>query len=104
GAKAAHRPRRMPSWNVVAGATVVVVALAAGIPLVLGGGGSSIASIGVNSVGVLDLASHHLTSDVQVGANPTSVAAGAGAVWVADGADNTVHRVDPHSHATQTIA
>ena len=34
---------------------------------------------------------------IRVGANPTGVAAGAGAVWVANAGDQTISRIHPRS-------
>jgi YVTN family beta-propeller protein len=102
--QAARRPARFRSWKWIAAAATVVVAIAVIAPLTLsGGGGATLAGIGANSVGLIDLKTHRLTGQVSVGARPVSIAAGAGAIWVADSGDNTVARIDPTSHAVQMI-
>lgn len=47
-----------------------------------------------NSVAVIDPETSRLVADIPVGTGPTSVAAGDGAVWVANVADQTVVRID----------
>lgn len=42
---------------------------------------------------------NQVVQTIQVGSDPTEVAAGAGAVWVANTGDGTVSRIDPRSGA-----
>src|SRR5205823_9996893 len=103
-ARTATQQRRIRSWKPIAAAVAPLLVIAVVVPLVLsGGGGSSLSSIDANSVGTIDLASHHITGQVAVGGRPVAIASGAGAIWVANAGDNTVDRVDPASHAVQRI-
>ena len=52
----------------------------------------------------VDPASGTLEDRVPVGANPDAIAAGAGAIWVANRADGTVSRIDPKPPAHVTVA
>jgi YVTN family beta-propeller protein len=76
-----------------------VIAAAVAIPLFAfgegGSGGESIEAAAGNSVGFLDPASNRLVDDVGVGATPTDVAVGEGAVWVTNADDRSVSRIDP---------
>ena len=45
----------------------------------------------------------HGRAAIPVGANPTGVAAGAGAVWVANAGEQTISRIDPRSGRATTI-
>ena len=47
-----------------------------------------------NSVALIDPASGAVEADEEVGRGPTAVATGAGSVWVANGLDGTVTRID----------
>ena len=69
-----------------------------------GSGGGPIEAAGGNSVAFVDASSHELVADVPVGASPTNVALGDGAVWVTNAADSTVDRIDPDTGTVrQTI-
>jgi YVTN family beta-propeller protein len=48
-----------------------------------------------NSVAVIDPRSGRIVGDVRVGAQPRGIAVGAGGVWVANTADETVTGIDP---------
>jgi YVTN family beta-propeller protein len=55
-------------------------------------------------VAEIDPGKHSLLADIPVGSSPAQVAAGAGALWVANEAGGTVSRIDPHTRAvSQTI-
>jgi peptide/nickel transport system substrate-binding protein len=61
-------------------------------------------AIASNSAGPLDLATGQVGTSVAVGSAPAGIAAGAGSVWVTNGADSTVTRIDPRgNHVEQTI-
>ena len=52
----------------------------------------------------LDPATLQVTGRVTVGRDPTAIAAGGGAVWVASGRDGTLTRIDPETFDVTTIA
>jgi peptide/nickel transport system substrate-binding protein len=83
----------------------VAIALAAAVAaLLVGGGGRSLAAIQPNAVAVIDPTNRSLTAQVPVGASPSQVAAGYGAVWVTNAVAQTVSRIDPATHTIrQTI-
>ena len=55
-----------------------------------------------NSVGLIDSAGGRVGAAVAVG-SPDGLAYGAGSVWAVDGTDRIVSRIDPATHAVQTI-
>ena len=99
----APRRPRLRSWKLVAAAAAVVVAVAVIVPITLSGHGAALSSIDANSVGLIDLNTQRLTGQVAVGARPTALASGAGAVWVANSGEGTVSRIDEKTDAVQTI-
>ena len=98
-ARAAERVawRRLRSRRafVLAG-VAAAVAVAVLVPLLALGGSSSHAVVAPNSAVALD-ASGSIAGVVPVGAQPAAIASGAGALWVANLADQSVTRVDPGS-------
>ena len=50
----------------------------------------------------IDPATGSTASPIRVGALPSAIATGAGAVWVADGGDGTVSRIDPVTYHVST--
>ncbi len=116
-ASGADRPRPTPPAAVparspgarrnVLAAAVVVVVVALGVVAVLalaGGGSASRPRIDANGAGAIDPASGAVTASVEVGSSPAGIAAGAGYVWVTNGADGTVSRIDPtNAHVDQTV-
>ncbi len=76
-----------------------MIAAAVAIPIFAfgqgGGGGGSIEAAAGNSVGFVDPGSNRLVADVDVGATPTHIAVGEGAVWVTNADGDTVSRIDP---------
>ena len=85
---------RHAPWLVITGGLVVVAAAVTAGILLTRGSGRAPAAI-PNSLGVIDPGSDRLLRVVPVGATPTSVAVGAGAVWVLNSDEETVSRVDP---------
>ena len=81
---------------------------AAAAVLELGGGATpqaGLATAAPNSVVAIDLASGRIASQTPVGENPGGIAAGSGAVWVLNGDDRTVSRIDPRTRrVTRTFA
>src|SRR5262249_58805900 len=47
---------------------------------------------------------NRVVDDVAVGNSPSSLAVGEGAVWVLNGNDRTVSRIDPQTNAVRTIS
>src|SRR6266511_2221243 len=72
-----------------------------GVFMLVGGSSSALSAVDANSVGVIDAKRNAITSQAPVGASPSRVAIGAGAVWVTNFEDRTVSRVDPDTHEVQ---
>ncbi|MBA2460690.1 MAG: protein kinase, partial [Actinobacteria bacterium] len=89
----APRARRRRTLPVVAALGALAAAALAFALLRDPGGGLS--AVSPNSVGVIDPVTNELVAEVPVGIDPESIVAGAGAVWVANVADETVTRIDP---------
>lgn len=88
-----HRRRRLLLFAAAAAAaTAAAVAIAYS-----GDAGSPSTTVLPNSVAVVDAKSDRLIGDIAVGGRPVAVAAGQGAIWVADGADSTISRIDPRT-------
>jgi YVTN family beta-propeller protein len=84
-----------------AAAAVVILVGAVGDP----GTGSRLSRIDRNAVGVIDAGTGRILREVPAGATPSHVAAGQGAVWVANADDHSVSRIDPlRGVVVQTIA
>jgi peptide/nickel transport system substrate-binding protein len=88
--------------RVVALIAAAAIAAAGGAFLLTRGGGNDATAtlVGVNSLAAFDADSGRLTGQVEVGPAPGAVAAGDGAMWVANTAANTVSRVDPDKGVT----
>ena len=89
-------PRPLRRRAILLAALAGVIAAAAAIPIFAlggGGGGESVQAVGGDSVGVYD-GSGRLVADAPVGASPTKIAVGAGAIWVTNTDDDTVSKVD----------
>ena len=101
----AQRTRRTTVAAVVLAAAFVAASLA----LIHPGGGhatptSRVPLVPADSLAIIDPAANTVTGVVPVGADPVAVAVGDGALWVADGGDQTVTRVDPvHRAVTGTF-
>jgi YVTN family beta-propeller protein len=105
GEPAAGRRSRPSRRAVVA---VAAVAAAAGVGLLVtksGGSPGRIASVGGNTVGVIDEGSGRIAGEIAMAAAPGEIAAGQDAVWVTSSAGNSVSRIDPATgDVRQTIA
>jgi DNA-binding SARP family transcriptional activator/DNA-binding beta-propeller fold protein YncE len=103
GVAAASPGRRRPRYGwLAAGACLVVGAVAAALVLVSRSGEPLV--VAPDSLAVIDARQNRIVAAVPVGGRPTFVAAGAGAVWVANVNDRTVSRVDPDTlRVTATI-
>ena len=51
----------------------------------------------------IDTASSSTIATIPVGDGPTAIAYGAGSVWVANGADGTLSRIDPRTNRVANI-
>jgi YVTN family beta-propeller protein len=89
----------------IASAAAVVVAAAIAVPVVelTGADRAGLTSAAPNSAAVIDAKSNRLASDLRVGAAPTSIAAGEGAVWATSEQEHSVLRIDPGSKSVQPI-
>lgn len=98
-------PRRhWPRLGFAAGGALLAAAVTAALALA-GGGTGAPRVIAADSAGSLDPATGQVAASVPVGSGPAGVAAGAGSIWVTNGADGTVTRIDPRDpHAEQTLA
>ena len=96
-----------------AGSRRRLVAFCAGAVLVDAGGSigavvwrshpASLATLPANSVGAVE-PDGSISAAVPVGTNPSGIAYGGGALWVANGSDGRVSRIDPAKHTViQTI-
>jgi YVTN family beta-propeller protein len=87
----------------LAGSAVVALALAAAVIASSGGGARRLSLIAADSVGAISPARDEISAVVPVGSSPSDIAAGEGAVWLTNYNDATVSRIDPATHAVQTI-
>jgi YVTN family beta-propeller protein len=98
-------PRRRGRRHVFAAAALLLAAAVAAVVVLAGGGTGSVRVIAADGAGPLDLGTGHVAASVPVGSGPAGIAAGAGSVWVTNGADGTVTRIDPRDpHVEQTLA
>jgi class 3 adenylate cyclase/ABC-type branched-subunit amino acid transport system substrate-binding protein/streptogramin lyase/predicted Ser/Thr protein kinase len=91
-----------------AGAVVLVCVLAAAaavaaLLLTSGGGGTASAAVKPNSVAAIDPSTGKILDSVPVGATPTTVVTGEGAVWTINADDQTISRVDPDTHTARSF-
>jgi YVTN family beta-propeller protein len=98
-----HASRRVGLALVLAGALLVTAATAATLELLGGARSATLASAPAESVAFISHKSGQLRATFPVGGSPTSVAVGAGAVWVINADDQTVTRIDLQTHAERTF-
>ncbi len=97
-----RRPRR--ALLIALAAVTAAGATIGAILLAHSGGTGTLKAIAANAVSVIDPGRPSLTAQIRVGASPSQVASGAGAVWVANVDDGTVSRLDPKTRTVrQTI-
>jgi YVTN family beta-propeller protein len=93
-----------PRWLVVA--TVGAIALI-GALVALGISRATeeqwLEGVQADAVGLIDADAGHIAAQLPVGDDPRSLAVGDGSVWVANGLDDTVSRIDPATHDVHTI-
>jgi YVTN family beta-propeller protein len=80
----------------IAGGGAILLAAIVAIALTLAAGGATV-TVAPNSVAVINPGTDQVVGQVPVGAAPEGVAAGLGAIWVANTADHTLSKIDPAS-------
>jgi class 3 adenylate cyclase len=93
--------RRLPlttPW-LIAGVTVIVVALGLPLALVTRGGGGGSPELGPGDVGVIDPASNRVVDVIPLGFHSPLIGAGEGYVWVVDPNGSTLTKIDPTKRA-----
>jgi YVTN family beta-propeller protein len=91
----ARRPRAALGKPVLAAGAVLLAAAVAAAVVELTRGGAALTPVAPNSAAEIDPRSNRVVRSVPVGATPTSVAIGLGAVWVLNSNENTLSRIDP---------
>jgi peptide/nickel transport system substrate-binding protein len=96
--------RRRVRARLVVPIVVVAVIAAAGIVIALHTSGSQAPppTLSGSAVGRISIASGRLSGQLPVGSGPGAVAAGDGAVWVANATDGTVTRINSSTPAAQS--
>jgi DNA-binding SARP family transcriptional activator/streptogramin lyase len=99
---AAEEQRRLLAFRrsrrvAVAGALLLAGAIAVGVVALTRGSDASPVAVLPNSVAVMNPESGKVVGDVPIGGRPVGIAIGEGAVWVANGDDQTVLRLDPET-------
>jgi branched-chain amino acid transport system substrate-binding protein len=90
----------------LAGAAATVVVVAAGAAMLLAGKGDDTAGPVVpegNALVAIDAGTGKIVDAVPIGAGPTTVTAGAGAVWSLNADDRTITRVDAKTREPRTF-
>ena len=97
-------PQRRRPWPVLAAVALLAAASTiAGVELT-SGQASTRSAIMADGAGAVDPATGHVAASVPVGSAPGGITAGAGSIWVTNGADGTVTRIDPNGpHVEQTL-
>jgi len=98
-------PRRRRTRPTLAGAAVLVAGTVIATLALAGGTTGPKRLIAADGAGALDPVTGQVAASVAVGSAPAGVAAGAGSIWVTNGADGTVTRIDPNGpHVEQILA
>jgi len=105
GASFVRRPLGGRTRLLVVGGAVTAAALGTALFLVLGSGSSqALTSVDPNALGLVSASGNRLAAQVDIGASPSSIAVGHGAVWVTNVDDQSVSRIDLDSKTVrQTI-
>jgi peptide/nickel transport system substrate-binding protein len=100
-----RRPWRRDRRVVGGAAGVAAVLLAAVLAVVFTRGSASASgTVAPNDVGLINAKSGKISAQIPVGHAPSAVAAGEGAIWVANGDENSVSRIDSKTNnVSQTI-
>ena len=97
--------RRWPRPRLVlAAAALLAAASAIAIVALAGGEAGARRAITPDGAGALDPVTGQVAASVAVGSAPAGIAAGAGSIWVTNGADGTVTRIDPHGPQVRIAA
>src|SRR5262249_21179262 len=101
-----RRLRTRGSLTAALVACLVAVVVIAGIVTTLGSPQSpgGLPGVGKTALGLINLANQKSVGQMAVGATPSHVAAGAGAIWVTNADGDSVSRLDAVSKSAQTIA
>jgi YVTN family beta-propeller protein len=91
------RVRRRSGWLLAPAAVAIAAVVALVVTQLVGSGGLD--GISEDATGVIDPGSGHIVAEYMVGHAPDALAAGRGSVWIANGRDGTVSRVD-HGQVT----
>ncbi len=97
-ARALRRSRRL----LAAGAALAIATVLALVVIEVSGSGG-LGEISEDAAGVIDPASGHIVAQYTVGHAPDGIAASGGSVWIANGGDGTVSRVDRGHGQVTTI-
>jgi len=95
------RTRRRSRWLLVAAGVAIAVAVVLAVLQLAGSGGLDEVSEG--ATGVIDPGDGHIVAQYMVGHAPHALAAGGGSVWIANGRDGTVSRVERGRGQVTTI-
>ncbi len=88
----------------IAGAALLLVAVAGAVVFLATRPGPSLAGVDPNTAALIDAASGRILAQVPIGNRPDGIAFGEGAIWAANTTDGTVSRIDPKTRAVvQTI-
>jgi len=101
GRREPDRARRRPRRLLAVGSALAVAAAVSLIAVARPWAGGP-AGLPGNSVGLIDSAGERVGAAVAVG-SPDGLAYGDGSVWAVDGTDRIVSRINPATHAVQTI-
>jgi YVTN family beta-propeller protein len=89
------RARRRSRVLIAIGAVLLLSVTSAVAAIELTGGDGPGLEIGANALGLIDADGEAIAAEIPVDTAPTSVARGEGAIWVTNGNDGTVSRIDP---------
>ncbi len=101
---AGPRRRRRQRALLAAGLLLAGVAIVVAVVVETRGSSGSPVVVRSNSVALIDPRTNAVVDDIMVGSSPSSVAVGEGAVWVLNGDDRTVSRIDLETKSVRTIA
>ena len=99
-----RRRRRYGATLLIAGAALLVaVGVAVAVIELTGGESSALATPLPNSLVEVDPSSNKVVARISVGDNPTTLAVANNAIWVLNGDDQTIARIDPSSRLPRTF-
>jgi YVTN family beta-propeller protein len=91
--------RKRRRWAMAALGVVVAAGGIAGTLLALTGGGGKPVPASANALALIDSNGKRVNRYLRLGSSPSNVTTGDGAVWVLDGDDLTISKVDPKTRA-----